>query len=201
MKITIIIGSHRAESQSLKVGKYISKRLTELKVCDEVYLLNLAEADLPFHDEDFYKKEGVWKNIWPPIENELASSDGFIIISPEWGGMVPAKLKNFFLLPNTSSMAHKPALIVSVSEGLGGSYPVNELRTSGYKNTHICYIPEHIIVRKVKLALNEEPSDNEFDMLIRPRIDYAVKLLGHYSKAMISLRKLDFNFEEYKFGM
>ena len=201
MKITIVVGSHNLESQSLKVAKYLSNRLTELKVCDEVYLLNLAEAHLPFYDDGFHKKEGIWKTEWEPIEKELESSDGFIIVSPEWGGMVPAKLKNFFLLPNTSSMAHKPGLIVSVSESLGGSYPITELRTSGYKNTHICYIPEHIIVRKVKQVLNEKPTDYEFDALIRPRIDYAVKLLGHYCEALIPLRKSGFNFDEFKYGM
>ena len=116
--------------------------------------------------------------------------------------MVPAKLKNFFLLPNTISMAHKPALIVSVSEGFGGSYPINELRISSYKNTHICYIPQHIIIRKVKLCLNEEETaDNDFDKLIRPRIDYSIQLLGHYCKAFISLRKTDFNFNQFPFGM
>lgn len=196
------MGSHRPEAQSLKVAKYLSKRLTELKVCDEVYLLNLAIADIPFYDEGLKKKEGIWKSNWEPIENELASSDGFIIISPEWGGMVPAKLKNFFLLPNTISMAHKPALIVSVSEGFGGSYPINELRISSYKNTHICYIPQHVIIRKVKLCLNEEqPADNDFDKLIRPRIDYSIKLLGHYCEAFVPLRKANFNFNEFPFGM
>ncbi|MCI1265105.1 MAG: NAD(P)H-dependent oxidoreductase [Saprospiraceae bacterium] len=202
MKITIVMGSHRPEAQSLKVAKYLSKRLTDLKVCDEVYILNLAIADIPFYDEGLKKKEGIWKTNWEPIENELASSDGFIIISPEWGGMVPAKLKNFFLLPNTISMAHKPALIVSVSEGFGGSYPINELRTSSYKNTHICYIPQHVIIRKIKLCLNDElAADNDFDKLIRPRIDYSIQLLGHYCEAFIPLRKTDFNFNQFPFGM
>ena len=201
MKIAIIMGSHRPEAQSLKVARFLENRLKELAVCDETYLLNLAEADLPFYDEGIKKKEGHWKTNWEPIENELESSDGYIIVSPEWGGMVPAKLKNFFLLPGTTIMAHKPALIVGISEGFGGSYPVSELRTSSYKNTHICYIPQHVIIRKVKLCLNDEPADNDFDRLIRPRVDYSLKLLGHYSKALISLRETLFNFHEFPFGM
>ena len=42
-------------------------------------------------------------------------------------------------------MAHKPGLIVTVSAGLGGSYPVTELRISSHKNTRLCYIPDHVL--------------------------------------------------------
>ena len=77
-----------------------------------------------------------------PISNKLASSDAFIVISPEWHGMAPAGLKNFFLMWGKGELAHKPALIITVSSGDGGSYPVAELRMSSYKNNRICFLPE-----------------------------------------------------------
>ncbi len=46
-------------------------------------------------------------------------------------------------------------LIVAVSSGAGGAYPVAELRMSSYKNSRICYIPEQIIIRDVENVLNE----------------------------------------------
>ena len=61
MKISIIMGSHRPESQSLKVAKYLMARLKVLNLCDEIYLLNLAEADIPFYDDGLKKSEGIWK--------------------------------------------------------------------------------------------------------------------------------------------
>jgi len=202
MELTIIVGSHRQASQSSKVGDYISKRIESLELFKEVNILNLAETDIPFWDEGVWKGEEKWKEIWSPIESKLSKSDAFIIITPEWGGMVPSKLKNLLLLASSNAMGNKPALIVSVSAGLAGSYPVNELRTSGYKNTKICYIPEHIIVRKVEESLNSEPNLNsEHDTYIRSRIDYALKLLGIYSENFKGIRNTDFNFDEYKFGM
>ena len=49
------------------------------------------------------------------------------VVSPEWNGMVPSMLTNFFLLCSNNELAHKPGLLVGVSSGTGGSYPVAEL--------------------------------------------------------------------------
>ena len=38
---------------------------------------------------------------------------------PEWGGMVPSQVKNIFLLASNNEFAHKPGLIVTLSESLG----------------------------------------------------------------------------------
>ena len=69
-------------------------------------------------------------------------------MTPEWNGMATPAIKNFFLYFSSSVLFHKPALIVTVSAGHGGAYPVIELRSSGYKNTKLCYIPEHVIIRE-----------------------------------------------------
>ena len=68
--------------------------------------------------------------------------------------MVPAALKNFFLLYR-AELVDKLGLIVSVSTGAGGAYPGAELRMSSYKNTHLWYIPEHVIVRGVRDLFND----------------------------------------------
>lgn len=203
MKVSIIVGSHRPNSQSLKVARYLSKRITELTQLKEQFLLDLAETEIPFWEEGVGEKDNeTWKPIWSPIEQELDTSTCFIIVSPEWGGMVPAKLKNFFLLANAEVLGHKPALIVSISSGIGGSYPVHELRISSYKNTKLCYIPEHLIVRYVTEVLNETPTpDSKNDTYIRLRIDYALQLLDLYNHAFLDIRSSGFKFNEYPFGM
>ncbi|MBM4093459.1 MAG: NAD(P)H-dependent oxidoreductase, partial [Planctomycetes bacterium] len=137
MKISLIAGSHRREPESARVAVYVEKVLRDVGV-DATYLLNLAGNPLPLWDESVWSGEGSWPSLWNPIAAELRASDGFVIVSPEWSGMVPAALKNFFLLCDAKVLAHKPALIVAVSAGLGGSYPVAEPRTSSYKNTRIC---------------------------------------------------------------
>ncbi|MFO7656062.1 MAG: NAD(P)H-dependent oxidoreductase [Bacteroidales bacterium] len=202
MKVTIITGSHRNDSQSEKTGRYIQKQILKLNLFKETYLLNLAHADIPYWDEDLKTMDKKWAHTWKPLEKELISSDAFIIVTPEWNGMVPSKLKNLFLLPKANVMGHKPALIVAVSSGMGGSYPVIELRSSGYKNTRICYIPEHIIIRKIEEVLNEQPNDkNQSDLYIRQRIDYTLAMLQKYAEAFLQLRKSDFDFSKYPNGM
>ncbi len=189
MKIAIISGSHRKNSQSEKVSRYISKELNS-KLSISTYLLTLAENPVPLMDENFFNPDDEkWKKVWKPISDELQSSDAIIVVSPEWHGMVPAGLKNLLLLCSVKEFGHKPGLIVSVSIGAGGAYPVNELRTSGYKNSRICYIPEHIIVRDCGHVLNNDVPESPADEMIRNRTLYALNILVEYSKALNSVRE------------
>jgi hypothetical protein len=87
-------------------------------------------------------------------------------------------------------LAHKPALIVTVSSADGGAYPVAELRMSSYKNSRLCYIPEQVIVRNVESVLNSNADDNNAsaDEYFRARILYALKLLREYTLALSAVR-------------
>jgi hypothetical protein len=116
--------------------------------------------------------------------------------------MVPAGLKNFFLLCDRQVLAHKPALIVSVSAGLGGSYPVAELRMSSYKNTRLCYVPDHVIVRNVSQVLHGETPADEHDAALRKRIEYNARLLLEYAQALQTVRRSGLiDLDTYPFGM
>ena len=87
-------------------------------------------------------------------------------------------------------LAHKPALIVTVSSADGGAYPVAELRMSSYKNNRICYIPEHVIVRNVESVLNDDPGQNnpDADGYFRERMSYALNILKEYALALGQVR-------------
>jgi len=190
MKITIVSGSHRKNAQSLKVAKYIEKSLLKEGLCDEAWLLSLSGNPLPLWDESIWEGDEDWKNRLTPISEQLSASDGFVVIAPEWHGQVPAGLKNFFLLWSKGELAHKPALIVTISSADGGAYPVAELRMSSYKNNRICYIPEQVIVRNVESVLNDNPEDNnkETDEYFRGRFSYALKQLTEYAIALKQVR-------------
>jgi len=190
MKISIISGSHRKVSQSEKVARFVQRTLEANKVCEETWLFSLAQNPLPLWDESIWEGDPVWQDLLQPISGELASSDAFVVISPEWHGQVPAGLKNFFLMWSKGELAHKPALIVTVSSGDGGAYPVAELRMSSYKNNRICYIPEHVIVRNVESVLNDSPADNnpDADQYFRARFAYALGILRQYALAMRQVR-------------
>lgn len=191
MKIGIISGSHRANSQSHKVADFIAGTLANEELGCKTWTLDLATTKLPLWDEGVWAGAEIWKAVWGPVANELAECQGFVIISPEWSGMATPALKNFFLLASARELGHKPGLIVTVSSGIGGSYPVAELRSSSYKNTRICYLPEHIIVRHVEGVLNSaHDSDiSPEDQYIRGRIFNASRLLVEYSRALVPVRQ------------
>lgn len=190
MKITIISGSHRNPSQSEKVARHIEKTLQQ-EYGVETWLYALADNPLPLWDQSLWEDSPEWNQRLAPIKQQLAASDGFVVISPEWHGQVPAGLKNFFLLFNRFELGHKPAMIVAVSSADGGAYPVAELRMSSYKNNRICYIPEHVIVRNVEKVLNDKAEDNnvDADAYFRERISWSLGILKGYAEAMRPMRE------------
>ena len=190
MKISIISGSHRLSSQSEKVARFVQEMLEREGLCDETWLYSLAGNPLPLWDESIWESDPEWQARLEPIGAQLASSEGFVVVAPEWHGQVPAGLKNFFLMWSKGQLAHKPALIVTVSSGDGGAYPVAELRMSSYKNNRICYLPEHVIVRHVERVLNADPARNDADAdaYFRERIRYALGILAGYAGALSEMR-------------
>jgi NAD(P)H-dependent FMN reductase len=204
MNITIVSGSHRKVSQSIKIAKAIKSALKPFKECDEANIFDLANNPLPLWNEDLRKVGNSSNSLLESVSNKLAYSDAFIIISPEWHGMVPAGLKNFFLMWGKGELAHKPALIVTVSSGDGGSYPVAELRMSSYKNNRICFLPEHLIIRNVESVFNDNEIDNNSSSqeYFENRLDYCLKQLLTYGKAFKQIRKSDaVSIKKYGSGM
>jgi NAD(P)H-dependent FMN reductase len=200
MKIAIISGSHRDNSESERVGRFIKTHLGSLGV--ESHLISLANNPIPLWDEEVWSDSPRWSAVWGPISQTLQECSAIVVISPEWAGMVPPALKNFMLLCSTADVAHKPALIVAVSAGLGGSYPVNELRISSYKNNRLLYIPDHVIVRNVGSVLHGDAPQDEGDTAVRKRFDNSLKILIEYGKALSEVRASGvINFKEHPYGM
>lgn len=203
-KLAILIGSHRPQSQSAKVGRFIQKFLMTEFPGVETFVLDLGETPLPLWDEGVRRWEAKWECLWRGVSQELKSCDGVVVIAPEWNGMAPPALKNLFLLceGKEQELAHKAGLIIGVSSNLGGAYPVLELRMSSFKNTHICYIPEHIIIRRVGEMFNPGEPVCEEEAQIRRRLRYALALLLAYAKALKGVREsgiIDTN--RYLWGM
>ena len=188
MHIAIIVGSHRKDSQSSRVGAYIANDLARIDSSVTVDTIDLAGNPLPLWDESVWQGDSQLAALWKPYRNRLRKADGFVIISPEWAGMVPPGLKNLLLFAGPKEVGHKPALIVAVSASRGGSYPVNELRTSGYKNSRLVYIPEHVLVQDVADVLAGETPTSERDAWLRRRLEFADRLLLEYAKALTPIR-------------
>jgi len=197
MNVLIVAGSHRKVSESKRMGEVLKDRF--LSKFDNCMFHDLPSLQLPFWDEGIWKGEEKWKTILAPIHDDIKKADAFVFVTPEWGGMVPAMLKNYLLLSGQDIMGHKPALIVSISSGMSGSYPVSELRSSGYKNTKLCFIPEHIIFRNCKDLFTENETD--LDKELAERVQFTCDLLFEYAKALQPIRKLDLDFSKFPYGM
>ncbi len=197
MRLLIVSGSQRAQSQSAKVAKYMSSAATGYS---EVSHIELCRFDLPFWDGEPESKstEG---SPWTMISHKVRRADALILITPEWGGMASPLLKNFLLMCDNQDTAHKPALLVSVVSGISGAYPIAELRMNALKNNKMVALPDHLIIRNVNEVLNTNTSldiaslnckhniEDQREIDLRARIDYSLHMLNQYSGALIGIRK------------
>lgn len=198
MRIVIISGSHRQNSQSRKVANYIAAQLEG----HDTDIIDLAGNPLPLWDGQASKPDSATGQVWAGFSARLIRAEALVMIAPEWHGMVPAGLKNFLLHASAKEVGHKPALIVTVSASRGGAYPNDELRISGYKNARILYVPDHVIVQNAGAVLNgPEPADKD-DGYIRRRLDYALQILLEYGQALKAVRASGVTENaEFPFGM
>ena len=186
MKIGILVGSMQSPSNSAKVAHYLQKQAQEQG--HQVYILDLGQNPLPLWGSP--SQDPTWPARLESIQQQLADCQGFVLISPEYNGMVPAALKNALLYFGQDVLGHKPAYLVGVSAGTGGAYPIAELRLSSSKNNRLCYLPEHAIVRQADSVLNPaEPNDAKADAFIRKRLDYGLGLLLEYAQALLQVRQ------------
>lgn len=197
--VTIIVGSHRLDSESLKIGQMMAQKLEAHEKCDTVSVINLAEFALPFWQERYSAEEQAAIDKTRVV---LMQSDAFIFVVPEWNGMVPSAMKNLFLLFSTREFGHKPALLVSVSAGIGGTYPILEMRSTTFKNCRICYIPEHLIFRDVANIFNgQEGDDLAAQAYMSARTDFALQYLMLYSDSLKQVRSSAPEYGDFANGM
>jgi NAD(P)H-dependent FMN reductase len=187
MKISIISASHRTNSQSKRISDLLVSSLLSIKSELDIFSLDLADVSLPLWSPKKIKGEGVWGETWNAISDNFKKSESFILVVPEYGGMASPAAKNIFLLCSNGELAHKPGLLVAISSGNGGAYPIAELRSSSYKNTHIMWIPENIIIRNVE-EFNPKSHGKNIPNWLDDRIDYVLKLFLAYTKNMKPLR-------------
>ena len=180
LRIVLIAGSNRPAAESRRVADYLAGRLQHLGA--ETDLIDLATTPLPLWPAESAD------NPWPGMATILRAAQAVVVITPEWHGMACPAVKNLFLYAGRRELAHKPALLVAVSGGQGGAYPIAEMRSSSYKNCRLCYLPEHLIIRQVESVMGEA-TNSEDDQRIRARADWSLQLLLDYASAMHALHE------------
>ena len=176
MKIVVVSGSSRKDSESLRVAKYLAAKLNT-----QTDIISLEGNPVGLWSDEVYADEGFLK-----LQKTMAAADAYVIVAPEWGGMVPATLKNFLLLMGVKDVGHKPALIVGVSAGMNGAYPIAELKAFSNKNNFMVYIPETIVLKDVTNLFKggeKEPQD------LLERIDHSLESLELYAETFKTYRE------------
>jgi NAD(P)H-dependent FMN reductase len=118
MKVTIISGSPRHQSVTVRVAQYLLETLSFRYAQHNFELITMNHINLPF-------VENVWSDIHDvpeehsAIAKKIFDADAFILISPEYNGAYSASMKN--LLDHFPKQGKKVFGIVTASPGaLGG---------------------------------------------------------------------------------
>lgn len=194
--VVLLAGSSQLNSQSAKIAHYLAQRLAELDLCQSNQVIDLGATPLPLWPAN--DTQGTW----PAFREQLRAADALVVIAPEWHGMACPALKNFFLYAGLRELGHKPALPVGISAGLGGAYPLSELRASSYKNYRIAYLPEQLVIRQVEAMFNAGPAQSDEEHRLRARADWALRMLCQYARALHGVREtLDLHDPAYANGM
>lgn len=195
MKICIVSGSQQMNSNSSKLAALFQTQLHSMKV--DTSILNLAEYPSLLHHYGFETSDKPeLADDKTQVLSQLYEADGFVIISPEWGGMLPPALTNLLLLSANGSangfpMAHKPAFAVGVSASAGGSNPISLLKAYSAKNSHLVWLPCHLVVQNVEsfLATGWQPSGNSRLEQVQSRMDVGIQTLITYSRQLQPVRE------------
>ena len=133
--ITIISGTNRPDSSTLKIAREVEDIYRKLEV--ETQLLDLQELPKEIFDPSSYEIKPLSFN---KFTQPILEAKGLVVIAPEYNGGPPGVLKYFIdMLPFPESFEHRPVAFIGLAAGMwGGLRPVEHLQQIfGYRNAHI----------------------------------------------------------------
>lgn len=150
--INIISSSVREGRKSHAVALYFKNYLTEHKLAT-TEIIDLKAYDFPIFDSTLKNMGSPSKKVLE-YADKIKSSDGIIIVTPEYNGGYPASLKNAVDLLY-DEWRHKPIGIATVSSGpFGGSQALVSLQFTLWK-MKAWTIPEMFSVPNVDTTYDE----------------------------------------------
>ncbi len=173
--ISIISGTNRAKSMSLKVAIYYKSLLDKLNIENQIIDLGTLPKDFTF--SALYENSG--KNVdFNQIRHLVENSEKFVFIVPEYNGSFPGVLKAFIDgLGFPNSVIHKKAALVGISDGVqGGAIALSHLTDIFH------YLGLNVLAQRVKIpSLSKNFIDGEItDPLIKTLIEDQAKLISKF---------------------
>lgn len=145
--LTLIAGTNRPGSSTLKLADYYHKRLVEKGI--EAAILSLESLPENLLKTDLYGKRS---EAFKPIQAQIDTSEKFIFIIPEYNGSFPGALKILMdACDFPQSFFDKKAALVGISSGKYGNIRGVDHFTGvcNYLNMHVFSLKLHIpFIRK-----------------------------------------------------
>lgn len=150
--ITIISGTNRPNSNTLKVSRYYLKTLQQLD--QEVQLFSLESLPDTIITSDLYGKRSAE---FEPIQEMVANTDKFMFIIPEYNGSFPGVLKTFIdACEFPASFYDKKAALTGISSGKYGNIRGIDHFSGVCGYLHLNVLPLRLHIPAIKYEFNEE---------------------------------------------
>ncbi|RZL34419.1 MAG: NADPH-dependent oxidoreductase [Pedobacter sp.] len=149
--VTIISGTNRNASNTLKIAKYYQQELEKKGLVTE--LLNLQDLPENLIVSDLYGKRSVE---FEKIQNLVAETTKFLFVIPEYNGSFPGVLKTFIdACAFPQSFYEKKACLVGISSGKYGNIRGVEHFNGVCAYLHLHVMPLRIHIANIKAELDE----------------------------------------------
>ena len=148
---TIISGTNRSDSNTLKVAKYYQRQLETKGLATT--LLDLKELPPNFIIDDLY---GQKSDSFRKIQELITQSQKFLFVIPEYNGSYPGVLKTFIdACAFPESFYEKKACLVGISTGKYGNVRGIEHFSGVCAYLHLNVMPLRLHISNIKVELNE----------------------------------------------
>lgn len=148
---TIIAGTNRPSSNTLKVAKYYQRELLKKGLQTEVFSLLDLPSDLITSDLYGKRSEGFKK-----IQELVTKTTKFLFVIPEYNGSFPGVLKTFIdACAFPESFYDKKACLVGISSGKYGNVRGIEHFNGVCAYLHLNVMPLRIHISNIKIELDE----------------------------------------------
>jgi NAD(P)H-dependent FMN reductase len=200
MRIGIILGSTREERLGTRVVRYLAGQAAGITGA-EFIVLDLAEYDLPFFAEPVAPMDNRDRQVPPNVRrwlDDVASTDGYVFVVPEYNFEVPAPAKNALDL-----LAHeaegKPVLIQSYSDTAYGGIIAGHLFRLPLSKLGMFPMPKSLPMAHAEKLFDESGTlvaDTEWARIIDRFVPWALAELVRYAAALAPLRHQATNLRE-----
>ena len=160
MKLAVIVGTTRANRQSLKEAKWVAKTAESMDDVS-VKLIDLMDFPLPFFAEPMSPRYNPNREIDPSVKkwlDAIRDYDAYVFVTPEYNHSIPGVLKNA-LDYVTSEFVHKPAAVVSHGS-VGGARATMHLKEI-LSESRAVVIPSGVAFTGVSEGIDDEGNISE----------------------------------------